>query len=94
MGQPSIQPVNGSFEATGTTAEFAGNAFNVSISGLTAGDGAIELQRSFDGGTVWKVVKAYTADAEERCDDPESGVHYRLEVTTYVSGTFLVRLSR
>lgn len=87
-------PLTDSLTATGATASIdLGGHFNLSISGLTAGSGTIQLQRSFDSGSNWKVVKSYTADIEETGIEPEIGLIYRLECTVFSSGTFLVRLS-
>ena len=67
--------------------------FNVSISGIS-GD-TVQVQRSIDSGTLWKVVKAYTADEEESGEEVENGWIYRIGIPTggYSAGTVLVRLS-
>lgn len=88
----SRQPVSGSFTGTGTSNDFITRAgFNLSLSGF--GTATVQLQRSFDQGSTWLVVESFTADAERRVDDPEAGVHYRLECTVYTSGTIAYRLS-
>ena len=85
-------PMEGSFAATGTSSSFSSRAgFNISLAGF--GSATVQLQRSFDDGTTWRVVKTYTANVEERCDDPEVGVFYRFECTAYTSGTIVYRLS-
>ena len=67
--------------------------FNVSISGIS-GD-TVHLQRSFDSGTLWKDVQAYTADKEDAGEELEAGVIYRIGVKTgnYSAGTILARIS-
>lgn len=68
--------------------------FNVSISGIE-GD-TVQVVRSIDGGTVWKVVKEYTANEEESGEEVERGWIYKIGIDTddWVAGTaILVRLS-
>ena len=67
--------------------------FNVSISGIS-GD-TVHVQRSIDSGTLWKDVKAYTADEEESGEEVERGWIYRIGVKTggYSAVTILARLS-
>ena len=67
--------------------------FNVSISGIS-GD-TVHVQRSIDGGTLWKDVKSYTADKEESGEEVEHGWIYRIGVKTggYSAGTILARIS-
>lgn len=67
--------------------------FNLSLSGTFVA--TVQLQRSFDAGSTWLVVKSYTAVAEEVGDaGDEKGVLHRLECTAYTSGTVVGRLSR
>jgi hypothetical protein len=67
--------------------------FNVSISGIS-GD-TIHVQRSKDGGTTTKDVKAYTSDQEESGEEIERGWKYRIGCKTggYDAGTVLCALS-
>lgn len=67
--------------------------FNVSISGIS-GD-TVHVQRSIDDGTLWKDVKAYTADEEESGEEVEMGWIYRIGIKTggYSAGTVLARIS-
>lgn len=92
MPQSARGPVTGSFEATGASNAISGLNLNISLSGF--GVGTVQLQRSFDDGSTWFAVKSYTADAQERCDEPETNVYYRLECTAYTSGTISYRLSQ
>lgn len=74
--------------------EFTG-FFNVSISGTWSGT-TITCQRSFDLGSTWHDVKAWTANAQEYGFEPERGVQYRIGVKTgeYDSGNPVLRLSQ
>lgn len=67
--------------------------FNVSISGIV--DDTVTLQRSIDGGTVWKDVESYESDHEDMGWEVESGWIYRLgiKVGHRGTGTVLVRIS-
>jgi len=67
--------------------------FNVSIAGIS-GD-TVNVERTKDGGTTWKLVKAYTADEEESGEEVERGWTYRIGIPTgeYSAGTVLVALS-
>ena len=92
MAQASRNPVEGTFVATGQSNSFiSAHGFNLSLSGF--GSATIRIERSFDKGTTWVVVKSYTADIEEVCDDPEVGVYYRVNCTVYTSGTIVYRIS-
>jgi hypothetical protein len=93
-------PVTKTLAATGVTDEFIAKAgaargvrqyFNVSIAGITTA--TVQVQRSFDDGTTWKVVSSHTADAELQLFEAEPNVQYRLEVTAWTSGTLLLRIS-
>ncbi len=92
MTEAQRVPVAGSFTATGASSHFVTRrGFNLSLSGF--GTATVELQRSFDQGATWLTVKSYTAAVERVVDDPEHGVYYRLECTSYSSGTILYRMS-
>jgi len=59
--------------------------FNISVrspsGGTNFGGGTFTLQRSFDGGTIWRDVRRYTAPAEEYGFEPE-GALYRIGAKT------------
>ncbi len=77
---------------TGTAMETTSD-FNISVDFTTgSGSGTVALERSFDGGTSWKSVKEYTADAEEIGECVE-GIQHRLNCTAFTSGTIAGRLS-
>jgi len=81
--------VQGTFGATGTSDTInLGRGATLSLSGF--GDATVKLQRSFDKGTTWKDVKSFTAEAERNVNG--SGELYRLNCSTYASGTIAYRL--
>lgn len=86
--------VNESFTGTGAGSSMTTTSdFNISIDFTTGlGSGTVALERSFDGGTTWKTVKSYTADAEEVAECPEN-IQHRLNCTAFTSGTIAGRLS-
>jgi len=89
----TFKVVEGEFTGTGQSGDInLFSDFNVSLSGF--GTASINLERSFDSGDTWKLVKNYTADTEERGFESESGVLYRLNVSSYTSGTIAFRLSQ
>lgn len=63
----------------------------VSVSGVAAGGGTVELQRQNTLGT-WLTVKVYQADLEETIENGFSGRLYRFECTVYGSGTYVCEL--
>ncbi len=69
--------------------------FNLSISGTW--EGAVTLQRSFDLGSTWLDVDAYTENAQEYGLEPEHSnvVLYRIgsKDGAFVSGACALRLS-
>lgn len=81
----------GTITATGqTTGVTLGNNFNLSLGGF--GVASINLERSFDNGSTWGVVETFTADAEKVGQSHESAL-YRLNTTSYTSGTITYRIS-
>lgn len=64
--------------------------YNLSISGTF--EATINLERSFDEGATWLVVKVFTLPAEKIGDEPEPGSLYRFNCTSYTSGTANCRL--
>jgi hypothetical protein len=101
--------VAGSFTATGHSASFLVTGwFNVSVYGSSGPNGSwsgtVQLERSFDGGTTWIVAgvgrsgtqnvwSTANTDASITAFEPEKGMLYRLDCTTYTSGTINYRLS-
>lgn len=85
-------PVTGTFTGVAVSASFVTRAgFNISLQGF--GVATVLLQRSFDGGVIWGTVAEYIDNAEQRCDDLELGVQYRLNCTSHTSGAIAYRLS-
>lgn len=85
-------PVAGTFTGVAVSNAFVTRAgFNMSLSGFDMA--TVKLQRSFDDGATWRDVETFVGDAERRVDDPEAGVWYRLNCTSYTSGTISYRLS-
>lgn len=48
--------------------------------------GTVQLQASFDGGSTWRKVKDYTADAYEVVDAIHLNMQFQLKCTAYTSG--------
>ena len=63
----------------------------VSVSGVTAGGGTVELQRQNTLGT-WLIVKIYSADLEETIENGFSGRLYRFECTVHAGGNYICEL--
>lgn len=84
----ALKGVQGVFTGTGTSNSFKiGAAVPLSLD--FAGASTVQLQRSFDGGTVWKVVESFTADYEGIVDG--TGELYRLECTAFTNNvTYLL----
>lgn len=78
--------------STGASSSFEvfKSPYNLSISGTFVA--TINLERSFDEGATWRIVKAFTAPAEKIGDEPEPGALYRFNCTSYTSGTANCRL--
>lgn len=93
MSQARRDAVSGTFTAADqTSGDFVTRGgFNISLSGF--GTATVTLQRSFDKGSTYVDVEAFTGSAERRVDDPESGVWYRFYCTAHSSGTIAYRLS-
>lgn len=97
-----ISPVTGAFTATGQSASFAqlaGRGFNAS--GWGTFSAGVQLERSFDKGTTWLPITTagtqlykWTAPWSESAEDDEVGVLYRLNCTSYMSGTVNYRISQ
>lgn len=91
--------VAGSFTAVGQSgkARFVG-LFNVTLSGTFSA--SVRLERSFDG-TTWHpctndsgAIVVWGSAMSIVCDEPERGVRYRLNCTSYTSGTLTYRISQ
>lgn len=68
----------------------------ISIRGLTANGGVVNLERSLEGGeeaASFGVVEQYVADFEDKGIDVTDGAVYRLNCTTFGSGNILFTLS-
>jgi hypothetical protein len=86
------QPIESSFTTTGASEPFTTReGFNMSLPGF--GEATVVLQRSFNEGSTWKNVESFEGDTERRVDDPEAGVWYRLNCTSFTSGPIEYRLS-
>lgn len=88
--------VNGSFTADDNSETLSINRpdikFNLSLSGLTGTGATVTVQRSFDGGIIWKSVQAYTSDIETFGEEISANVLYRLACSSYSSGTILYEI--
>jgi hypothetical protein len=92
----------GTFTATGTgTAVPVARRgdFNISLWGTFAG--TVTLERSFDGGSTWLPVTyidgsaiSWTAPISTTFAEPEAGVSYHFNCTSYTSGTVSWRISQ
>lgn len=97
MGSPVL---TGTFTGTGqsSSVSFYGR-FNVSLYGTFVA--AVQLERSFDGGSNWLVASedaagtaaSWTSAITVVANESEAGVLYRLNCTAYTSGTVTYRLS-
>lgn len=89
----AIALLNGSFTGTGaSSAVTIHGCFNLSLSGF--GSATVAVERSFDDGSTWVSVEAFSADAERIGKEPENKIQYRLNCTAYTSGTINYRISR
>ena len=93
--------VAGSFASTGPSAAVAvAGRFNINLAGF--GSATVKIERSFDNGSTWHVASrdsagseaAYTANASLVADEPETGVLYRLNCTSFSSGPIAYRISQ
>ena len=97
-----VSPVSGTFTGTGQSASLtpiAGRGFNISLWGTFAA--SVQLERSFDGGTTWLPITAsgvqlfkWTAPASEVNQEDQASVLYRLNCTSFTSGTVNFRISQ
>ncbi len=70
------------FGATGQSSVI-GPAKDVTLS-IEMSAGSVNLERSFDGGSSWKVVETYTADDEDQAHGQAFSL-WRLNCTSYTS---------
>lgn len=101
-GASGISPVSCTITSAttcGPLTPIAGRDFNVSTWGTFVA--SFQLERSFDGGTTWLPITAagtqlyvWTAPESESASESEYGIKYRLNVTSYTSGTLNVRISQ
>jgi hypothetical protein len=75
-------------------------AFNVALSG---GVGTVQIERSFDGGTMWFPLFNGTTllswalngnAASVTLSEPEDAVKYRINCTAYTSGNIVCRFGK
>ena len=75
----------GTFTASGQSTAVPGKSIiTLSISGF--GSATVELQRSYDSGSTWKVVDSFTANTEKNIEGIGDKFLYRLDCT-WSSGT-------
>ena len=93
--------VAGTFPGTGASVAVAVTGrFNINLAGF--GSATVKVERSFDNGSTWHVASrdaagaeaAYTASASLVADEPEAGVLYRLNCTSFSSGPIAYRISQ
>jgi len=85
--------------AAGESRVFTGT-FNVELQ--ISGTLTVAIQRSFDGGTTFVTVAqsadgtaaAYTASTSFSLFEPEEGVYWRVNVTSFTSGSCTFRVSQ
>ncbi len=67
---------------------------DISVSGIS--DSTVTVQRSFDGGSTFKDIEAFTADFERTVDASEQGTLYRVGIKTgdYGTDTVLCEISQ
>lgn len=86
-------PLTGTFTATGNSQRKAIFGYGVlSLSGIVGS--TVNLQRSTDVGATWGTVKTYTADVIENIFEAETEVFYRLNCSTFGSGTVTYRIAQ
>lgn len=88
----SVAVASGTFTGTAQSASVRlSQWFNFSVSGF--GSATVSLERSFDDGGTWLVVESFTSDAEKRGYEAENNL-YRVNCSSYTSGTISYRISR
>lgn len=94
--------VTGTFGATGQSASFTpkrDDPFDVSLWGTFVA--TVQLERSFDAGVTWLPVtysdgssRAWTGAVSTDLQETSDGVIFRLNCTSYTSGTVNYRISQ
>jgi len=100
MGQPSptspdraVAALAGTFTGSGASPSVqVSNRFNVTVYGTFVA--TLQLERSFDGGTTWNKVSSYNRTVSYVENEPESGVLYRMNCTSFTSGSISYRISQ
>ena len=84
--------IEGNITATGITAttQLSG-IFDLSLTGF--GAATVDLERSTDGGATWGLVESFTSDAQ-KTGETSGGSHFRMNCTSYTSGTIRYRVSK
>lgn len=92
MAEAVTLPVIGAFTASAQASPSFKRAsgFNISLSGTWVA--TVNLERSFDQGATWVIVKSYTANAQEVVDDPSPDNFYRFNCTAFTSGPVVFRI--
>lgn len=88
----SSSTIEGSLTAVGNSEEafVSKKRYNMSVSGVFTA--TVQLQRSFDNGTTWRICKEVTAPYEGVGIEVESGALYRYRCTAFISGEIFYRL--
>ena len=96
-----LSAIASTFVAAGQSASLtpkAGRGFNISLWGTFVA--TVQLERTFDG-TNWLPITAngtqlmkFTAPCSEQWSDDEVGPQYRLNCTSWTSGTVSYRISQ
>lgn len=93
--------IDGSFAAAGQSLPFGIPQnrvdFNISVWGTFSG--TVVVERSFDGGTTWipkwpDAVYSISSPVTFSDSEPEEGVRYRLNCTSFSSGQINYRVSQ
>jgi hypothetical protein len=98
-GKTAVAATFGAVAQSVALSPAAGRGFNISLWGSFSA--TVQLERSFDGGTTWLPITAngtqlekFTGPVSEQWQDDEVGVQYRLNCTSWSSGTVNYRISQ
>ena len=95
--------LSGTFSGTGQSESIkVDGKFNVTLSG---GSGIVDIERSFDAGSTWNAISKNSAGEQASYDvatfpfngtieEPEYRTLYRLNCTSYISGTITYRIGQ
>lgn len=110
MGKPNtssadiaLRALEGTFGAAGQSGSITlDGEFNITLTGTAVA--AVQLEKSFDGGTTWCAIFAggtqlyqwsySSSNFSETAEELEAGVRYRLNCTSCSSGTLNYRISQ